>query len=165
MAKVVKKALKKPIQKKSTLKNLGGRPAHFENENNLQKKIDEYFQYIQGDYKDITLRDEEGNPYVERKYTRRPEQATITGMAIFIGFESRQSVYDYEKSGKFSYIIKRARLYVENAYEQALMSERPTGAIFALKNMGWTDKQEIDHTTKGDSINPTPITFTKGSNG
>jgi len=26
-------------------------------------------------------------------------------------------------------------------------------------------KQSIDHTTKGESINPTPITFTKGSNG
>lgn len=141
----------------------GGRPAHFNNADELQSKIDEYLEYIQGDFTDVQLRDDEDEPYTERKYTRRPEHPTITGLALFIGFESRQSVYDYEKTGEFSYIIKRARLYVENGYEQALMSEKPTGAIFALKNMGWTDKQEVDHTTKGESINPTPIVFTKGS--
>lgn len=136
----------------------GGRPAHFESEEELESKINEYFVYIDGDFTDIILRDEEGNPYTERKYTRRPEQPTITGLAIYLGFESRQSVYDYEKSGEFSYIIKRARLYVEHGYEQALMSEKPTGAIFALKNMGWSDKQEIDHTTKGQAINGKDLT-------
>lgn len=41
-------------------------------------------------------------------------------------------------------------------------------AMIWLKNRQpelWKDKQEIDHTTKGESINPTPIKFTKGSNG
>jgi len=133
----------------------GGRPAHFDNADELQSKIDEYFVYIQGDFTDVTLRDEQGEPYQERKYTRRPENPTITGLAIHIGFESRQSVYDYEKSGQFSYIIKRARLYVENGYEQALMSEKPTGAIFALKNMGWIDKQEVTNTNLNVNVEPT----------
>ena len=31
-----------------------------------------------------------------------------------------------------------------------LSGEKPAGAIFALKNFGWTDKSEIEQTIKGD---------------
>lgn len=113
----------------------GGRPPHFENAEELKKEVDNYFESIDG-----------------------IEHPTVTGLALFLGFESRQSVYDYEKNGEFSYIIKRARLMVENGYEKDLRSEKPTGAIFALKNMGWTDKQEIDHTTKGQALNGKDLT-------
>jgi len=133
----------------------GGRPAHFENAEELAKKVDEYFVYLEGEYTDVTLRDDEGKPYQERKYTRKPEPPTVTGLAIYLGFESRQSVYDYEKQGEFSYIIKRARLYVEHGYEKDLRSEKPTGAIFALKNMGWVDKQEVSNMNYNVNIEPT----------
>ena len=71
------------------------------------------------------------------------EVPTITGLCFHLGFASRQSFYDYEKKDNFSYIIKRARLFIEKEYEEMLQIN-PTAAIFALKNMGWTDKQEID---------------------
>lgn len=106
-----------------------GRPRVFDNEEDLIRNIDDYFQ----------------------EYAPK---TTITGLCLFLGFESRQSFYDYEKNGKFSYIIKRARLMIENGYEsQAMDSKTPTFQIFALKNMGWSDKTELDHTTKGDAIN------------
>lgn len=130
-----------------------GRPAYFDTEIELQAKIDEYLVWLQGDFKDVQKRDEEGDPYTERIYLRHPEQPTITGLAIYLGFESRQSIYDYEKNGEFSYTIKRARLFIENAYEKELLGKGVTGAIFALKNFGWADKQEVDHTTKGQSFN------------
>lgn len=69
-------------------------------------------------------------------------ELTITGMAMWLGFESRQSFYDYEKNAEYSYIIKKARLAVENGYELSLRSSSVTGAIFALKNMGWKDRTE-----------------------
>jgi len=69
---------------------------------------------------------------------------TISGLAYYLGFESRQSFYDYEKRPEFSYTIKRARLFIENEYEKLLISNNTTGAIFALKNFGWTDKSELD---------------------
>jgi hypothetical protein len=67
---------------------------------------------------------------------------TITGLAMWLGFCDRQSLYDYEKKPEFTCIIKEARLAVENDYELALRSASVTGAIFALKNMGWKDKTE-----------------------
>lgn len=124
-----------------------GRPAHFENEAQLGEKISEYFQWLEGEFSDIDKYDEEsGKTVTERVYTRYPENATITGLALFLGFESRQSIYDYEKNGDFSYTIKRARLHVENSYEKNLLSRNAVGAIFALKNFGWSDKQEIVNT-------------------
>lgn len=73
---------------------------------------------------------------------------TITGLALHLGFESRQSFYDYEKKDGFAYTVKRARLRIENMYEQNLHGTTATGSIFALKNMGWTDRQEIDQKTE-----------------
>ena len=74
-----------------------------------------------------------------------PQNLTITGLALYLGFESRQSVYDYEEKEQFTYIIKRAKLFIEHAYELKLSGNSPTGAIFVLKNMGWRDKTEVDH--------------------
>jgi hypothetical protein len=99
----------------------GGRPRHYETPEELQAAVDGYFTHIEA----------------------KKEPATVTGLALHIGFESRQSIYDYEEDGQFSYIIKNARLRVECEYEKRLTTaQSPTGAIFALKNMGWKDKTE-----------------------
>jgi len=74
------------------------------------------------------------------------DKPTVTGLALFLGFESRQSFYRYENDGEFSYTIKKARLKIESIYEQNLHSGNATGSIFALKNFGWSDKTEVDHT-------------------
>lgn len=108
-------------------KDVGGRPPHFATAEELDKKIDEYFA---------------------PSATGINSTITITGLAYHLGFESRQSFYDYEKREGFSYIIKRARLYIESMYELRLQGDKPTGSIFALKNMGWTDKQEIEQRTE-----------------
>ncbi len=117
--------------------NMGGRPAKFDNPEDLQKKVDEYFDWAKQENNGIK---------------------TITGLALFLGFESRQSIYDYEKDGTFSYIIKNARLRVEEGYEERLHTSTPTGAIFALKNMGWKDKVETGFTDNdGKDVSPVQI--------
>lgn len=114
--------------------DIGGRPPKFDNADDLQKKVDEYFVWAK----------EQNNGL-----------KTITGLALFLGFESRQSIYDYEKDGTFSYIIKNARLRVEEGYEERLHGAMPTGAIFALKNMGWKDKVETGFTDgEGKDVKP-----------
>jgi hypothetical protein len=69
---------------------------------------------------------------------------TWTGLAIHLGFESRQSLEVYGKKPEFSYSIKKALIRIENKYEKAIMDRNPAGAIFALKNFGWKDKQEVE---------------------
>jgi len=100
-----------------------GRPPLFDSPKELLSRITEYFDLIEE--------------------PESLEPLTITGLCLFLGFESRQSFYDYEKKEEYTYIIKRARLVIESAYERLLNSKTPTGAIFALKNMGWFDRQEI----------------------
>lgn len=132
---------------KSKDKNLGGRPPKFETAEQLQKKINEYFKNCP-DKKNIITKTGEVVEF---------PTPTICGLCYFLGFESRQSFYDYEKIEKFSYIIKRARLFVEKEYELLLQSNNCTGAIFALKNMGWVDKTQQELT----GVNGEPLTVKK----
>jgi len=105
---------------------INGRPPIFENADLMAQAIDLYLA----------------------KCEAEKLKPTITRMALALGFESRQSFYDYENKEGFSYIIKTARLYVEAAYEDGLRENNCTGSIFALKNMGWKDKTETELTGK-----------------
>lgn len=79
---------------------------------------------------------------------------SVTGMAILLGFTSRNALLNYEENDKFIGTIKAAKVRIENAIEQRLFYNNPTGSIFNLKNnYGWVDKIESDVTTKGESIN------------
>ncbi len=80
-----------------------------------------------------------------QEYFAQDGKKTITGLAYHLGFESRQSFYDYEQKGDFSYTIKRARLKIEMMYEEKLVDGNPAGPIFALKNFNWSDKTQIEH--------------------
>lgn len=70
------------------------------------------------------------------------EPVTMTGLALALGFCSRQTVWEYSKKPLFSIVAKKAMSRVEHDYEKRLMGRSFPGAIFALKNMGWTDKTE-----------------------
>ena len=98
-----------------------GRPPHFETPEDLEVKCAEYLLYC----------------------IDNEEKPTITGMTLFVGFCSRASWDDYDKREGFSYIVKRAKMTIENSYEVS----GGTFDIFALKNMGWKDKSEIDLNT------------------
>jgi hypothetical protein len=113
---------------------MAGRPPTYDNAEQLQAMTDEYFK---------SLADSK-------------EPATITGLAYFLGFESRQSFYDYQNSEEFSYTIKRARLRIEQTYEAKLSGNSAAGPIFALKNLGWSDKSEQEVTHKGVVVNFVP---------
>lgn len=134
-----------------------GRPPAFETSEELQAEIDSYFTSIEGDFNWVA--DPENPDKDIKEWTRLPEPATITGLTLFLGFESRQSFYDYGKKPTFTYTIKRAHLMIENKYEQALnFSRTPTAQIFALKNLGWSDRQDID-LKSNVHISDEPITF------
>ncbi len=112
--------------------NKGGRPPTYRTAAVLQQKIDEYF-------------------------AERAGRLTITGLALHLGFCSRSTFYAYELKKPFSYTIKRARLRIEEYYEEHLIGNNAAGPIFALKNFGWTDRQDIE--LSGKDGTPIPITI------
>lgn len=105
---------------------VGGRPLKYSDVSELTKVINEYFGKT--DF----------------------EQYTITGLALAVG--SKQLVQDYEKREGYGDVIREAKLIIEHSYELALRKTRNTNYIFALKNFGWSDKQEIETTITGLSI-------------
>lgn len=121
-------------------KHPGGRPLVYETPELMQQAIELYFKTC----------DAEKKPY------------SITRLAYALGFESRQSFYDYEQRTEFSYIIKRARLLVEAGYEDGLRESACTGSIFALKNMGWKDKTEQEHSGEIGVKSITGMRFKEG---
>ena len=72
---------------------------------------------------------------------------TVGGLVNALKFGDRQSLYDYGKRGEFSCIIKEAiGRIAENVEERMLKGEGyGPGLIFWLKNHGWSDRQEIEH--------------------
>lgn len=110
---------------------MAGRPPMYDSPEELQQGIDKYFK------EGVTVK------VIKDIETPIP---TITGLCYFLGFESRQSFYDLEKRAGFSYTVRKARLFIEKHYEEMLQSGNTIGAIFALKNFDWKDKQEIANT-------------------
>ena|SRR5690349_10190489 len=116
-----------PVGNKYALGHGQGRPATFETPEDLRKVVIQFFDECRVN----------------------GEKPTITGLTLYLGFSSRSSLDDYcKRSDDFSYIIKRAKLAVEHAYEQS----GQTIDIFALKNMGWSDRSELDVTTGGEAL-------------
>lgn len=124
---VAKESMRALLIKRST-----GRPRKYKSPQQMQNAISKYFT----------------------ECLRLYEPCTITGLALWLGFTSRQDLINYEGySDAFRDTIKRAKFFIENEYEKRLFYEgNPAGAIFALKNFDWKDKQETDITTKGQAL-------------
>lgn len=117
-----------------------GRPPFYNTPEEFEAKVIEYFAHPP--MKAIRA----GNEMVEIPVP------TVTGLALHLGFESRQSFYDYEVKPGFAYTVKKARTLIERHYEEIMQSGNNAGAIFALKNFGWKDRTETDFTTNGKDI-------------
>ncbi len=85
-----------------------------------------------------------------------PKKLTYTGLVLALGMCSRDTFNEYGKLPEFSDSVARARLFIENEYEQHLFGANTSGVTFGLKNLGWTDKVDVNH--GGQHGNPVQIT-------
>ena len=139
---------------------------HFNTAAELSRLIDAYFNYIEGEYHFDNKQDKEGKGQqaTDRKvWAREPEPATIAGLAFSLGFTGRVEFDDYCTNGAYRHILSRGQLRIEACYEKKLHNTSPSGAIFALKNLGWNEKaenktesQEIYKTLKVELIESGP---------
>jgi hypothetical protein len=107
-----------------------GRAKAYKTPEDLQKKVDEYFQYCE-----------------EKKVP-----PTMSRLALFLGFKTRQSLINYRFGvgyEEYEPILTEAKLRVEAHTEEDLLTKgRVTGQIFSLKNNfeNWKDV----HTLKAE---------------
>lgn len=79
------------------------------------------------------------------------EKITLTGLILHLGI-CKDTFYEYAKRDEYKNAINQARLRIENSYELSLKDKGRTGDIFALKNFGWRDQQEITADIKQTNI-------------
>lgn len=133
-------------------KNKGGRPPQFipDDLEELQRRIDQYFIDCMGE----VLKDNEGNPMIDKwgnPIVIGAKPWTVTGLALAIGFNSRQALLNYQNKPEFFDTITRAKAMVEQYAEERLFDkDGANGAKFSLANNfdGWREKQQIEADVK-----------------
>lgn len=109
-----------------------GRKPTFTSAEEMQEKIDAYFASCEREL----LRDADGNPVLNKNgepvyVGGRP--MTIQGLALALGFTSRQSLLNYKAKREFVDTVTRARLRVEQyAAERLFDRDAQRGAQFTL---------------------------------
>lgn len=112
----------------------------FESPEALQAQVDAYFDSFKSGGEN------EGKP------------VTITGLALWLG-TYRDVLCDYQLKDEFSNTVKTAKLRVEQYAEQQLyIGKSAAGPIFALKNFGWKDSQDMN--LGGQKDNPVEANLT-----
>lgn len=143
----VKKKKESFMLKKRKEARAVGRKPKFESVEQMQALIDAYFETCEGEL----LRSTDGNPVLTKDGSpvyigRRPP--TIPGLALALGFSSRQSLYNYKAKKEFLDTIARAQTRVEQ-YTAEKLFERDSqrGAQFALE-YGFRYRQEAEQAQK-----------------
>ena len=77
----------------------------------------------------------------------KPDPPTLSGLALFLGFDSIAGFDAYEATGQYKTHLKRARLLITAAYEKKLHNSYTSGPIFALKALGWNNEKPDDKKT------------------
>lgn len=126
------------------------RPRRWTKVSDMQKAIDAYLDSCKIEY----LRDENGE--IVQNCKGEPvilsnKRATVAGLALALGFNSRQSLLNYmqrtdEEEKPFVDAITRAKLTIEDATAQAAFErDSARGACFLLQNgFGYREEKGVD---------------------
>lgn len=122
-----------------------GRPPKYTSVEEIENKIEQYFSSCEGE----PLLDDKGkrvvNKYGYPCWEKAPKPPTITGLALALGFASRQALLNYQGKKEFNDTITRAKARVEEYAESRLFDrDGSNGAQFSLRNnfKGWNDTEE-----------------------
>lgn len=123
-----------------------GRPPRYESVGEMKELIEAYFKECDG----VPYRDEDGNVLTDKYgnpiFTKQ-RPYTITGLALALGFTTRQGLLNYEGKEEFVDTIKEAKAKVEQYAEERLYDrDGVNGAKFSLANnfKNWSEKQQIE---------------------
>lgn len=141
------------------------RPKLYETPKQMQRAIDKYFKNCLGkplkDDKGNVLTDKRGNPILIGA-----KAPTVTGLALALGFNSRQALLNYQAREEFNDTITRAKTRCEEYAESRLYDrDGARGAEFSLKyNFKWEDQRTNAPGSEGeeDPLSKSLEEFAKG---
>ena len=151
-------------------KNPVGAPPKYKTAAEMQTKIDAYFADCEGE-----LMQDENGPVLDKHGNeiylhQRPP--TVTGLALALGFTTRQALLNYQGKKEFVDTITRAKTRCEQYAEERLFDRDGTnGAQFSLRaNFGWNDKPKeqtavLDEETPVDDLSKALFELSGGGNG
>lgn len=104
-----------------------GRPPIYTNPDDMQDKIDLYFM----------------------KCETKKKPATVPGLAYFLGFADKTSLWDYTQKLEFTHTILRAKTRIEIERAEKVVDpelRNARGIMFDLSaNFNWKEKTAIEH--------------------
>lgn len=125
-------------------KNPGGRPPTYQSVEQMQDIIAAYLKMCEGtvavDAEGEAILNKYGQPVI---VGARPP--TVTGLALALGFTSRQALLNYQAKPKFVDTITRAKSQIEEYAEMRLYDrDGVNGAKFSLINnfKGWSERPD-----------------------
>jgi hypothetical protein len=124
-----------------------GKPPMYKTVDEIEEKIEKYFKDCKGypltDSKGKQMFNKFGSPVFIDVHP-----PTVTGLALALGFTSRQALLNYQAKPEFVDTITRAKARVEQYAEERLFDrDGSNGAQFSLRNnfKGWdADKKNDD---------------------
>jgi DNA-packaging protein gp3 len=130
----------------------------------LNTLITQYFNYIKGKKQAVPNAIAAKTKTTKQLiWAREPEPPTLSGLALYLGFDSRQQFETYEAKPRYGAPLRRARLRIESVYEKKLHFHSSSGAVFALKNLGWKDKA-AEKVPETDNNNPSKVEIIHSGN-
>ena len=122
-----------------------GAPPKYQSPEDMQRVIDDYFERCAG----RLLMDENGQPILNKfgapVYVDQ-HPPTVTGLALALGFSSRQTLLNYQARPAFMDTVTRAKSRCE-AYAEERLYDRDgsRGAQFSLEhNFNWRTSSAAD---------------------
>lgn len=126
----------KPKQKPKEKNPVNKTRPHRHTPDELQVLIDKYFEQ-DGTEREVIV----GNG--ANKQIKKIRVYTLTGMSLYCGFCDKNELFQLERNPAYTRVIKSARSRIEKIYEENLQTTGNSANIFALKNFGWVDRQEV----------------------
>ena len=126
----------------------GGAPRKWKSVKAMQEAIDAYFESCKGEPfigdDGCAVRDKNGAPII---INAKPP--TVTGLALALGFTTRQGLINYQGRAEFVDTVTRAKSRCEEYAESRLYDkDGANGAKFSLGcNFGWREVSETKIST------------------
>lgn len=122
-----------------------GRPSKYKTVEEMQAVIDQYFEDCKGE----PINGDDGQPILDKygqPFIINAHPPTVTGLALALGFTSRQALLNYQAKKAFVDTVLRAKARIEAYAEERLFDrDGQRGEEFSLKyNFRWVDEMKQD---------------------